>query len=176
LAVLAGNLDACIQAIGVDRSSGTIDRGVIGDLRRLEFRPACPGEMPNCLSTRGLLMGADTFKRSGGLRPQWLPHYLSDYEFTLRLHRGGARLLVDDRFRAEVDFELTGFNAPTATSARALWTQSFSNRAKFNPMHWSAFVLLVCPASAMPGQLARIWLRFARSLMRAARLREEIAS
>ncbi len=176
LAVLATNRDACIQAIGIDRTSGTIDCGAVADLRRLEFRPARDGEQPNCLSTRGLLMDAETFRRSGGLRPRWLPHYLSDYEFTLRLQRCGVRLLVDKRFRAEVEVELTGINAPNATSARALWSQALSNRAKFNPKHWSAFVLMSCPVSAMPSQLARIWFRFARSLLRAARPDKRVAS
>jgi len=175
LAVLAEHPDACIQAIGIDRPNGTVDRGVIADLRRLDFRPACAGEEPNCLATRGLLMRAATFKASGGLRPRWLPHYLSDYEFTLRLQRQGARLMVDERFCAEVASELTGLDAPSAASVRALLTQAFSNRAKFNPKHWSAFVMMVCPLSSMPGQLARIWLRFARSLLRAARPCERVA-
>lgn len=168
LSALALHRDACIQAIGVDRSSGSVDRGAIADLRRLDFRPAVEDEAPNCLSTRGLLMSAKTFKHSGGLRPRWLPHYLSDYEFTLRLQRGGTRLVVDDSFRAVVDSELTGLDAPSATSLRALWSQTLSNRVKFNPKHWSAFVVMACPATSIPRHLAAIWFRFARSLTRAA--------
>jgi GT2 family glycosyltransferase len=168
-AVLAQHPDACIQALGRDTASGCDDHGAVVDVERLDFRGARPGEAPNCLSTRGLLMSARTFERSGGFRPRWLPHYLSDYEFTLRLRRQGVPLIVSDRFQARVRFDLTGIDAPTGSSARALWRQSFSRRAKFNPLHWSAFIVMACPARVVPGQLARLWLRFGSSLLRASR-------
>lgn len=176
LRVLSENRRACVQAIGLDPVAGEVDRGAVADLRRLDFRPAREREVPNCLSTRGLLMTMGTFKRSGGFRPRWLPHYLSDYEFTLRLQRQGARLMVDDRFRLEMDLSATGIDSPSAGSVRELWRQALSNRAKFNPMQWSAFVLMACPWTVVPGQLARIWLRFARTLLRTAMPRQRTAS
>ena len=169
LAALAEHPDACIQAIGVDRQTGTVDRGAVADLVNLSFRAAHVAEAPNCLSTRGLLMAAPTFMRSGGFRPRWLPHYLSDYEFTLRLQRMGAPLMVDERFSAEVSFELTGMEKPALHGVRRYWSDSFSNRAKFNPKHWSAFAVMVCPPSVIPGHLLRIWARFARALLAALR-------
>jgi GT2 family glycosyltransferase len=168
LALLAAQPNACIQAVGIDRATGTIDRGAMADLRRLTFRAADPGETANCLSTRGLLLRASTFLRSGGFRPRLLPHYLSDYEFTLRLQRQGATLMVDDRFKVQVDLALTGIDRASALGVRRHWADSFSNRAKFNPKHWSAFVVLACPAWTVPLHLARIWLGFSRSLLRAA--------
>ena len=168
LAVLAAHPHACFQAIGIDRRSGTIDRGAIVDLSRLHIRPALQGELPNCLATRGLLMRAATFRRSGGFRPRWLPHYLSDYEFTLRLQRQGTTLLVDERFTADVAFEITGIEAPATSGPQRFWAEAFSNRAKFNPKHWSAFVVMVCPVATIPKHLASIWFRFARDLTRAA--------
>jgi GT2 family glycosyltransferase len=164
MSVLREHPDACIQAVGVDRLSGIVDRGAVADLVALTFRAAMPGELANCLSTRGLLMSAETFLCSGGFRPRRLPHYLSDYEFTLRLARAKTPLLVDDRFRTEIELSLTGLERPTAQTFGALWTQSFSNRAKFNPRHWSAFVLMACPATAAPRLLARIWLGWLRTI------------
>ena len=134
LRVLSENRGSCVQAVGFDPIAGELDRGAIADLRKLDFRPARKHEEPNCLSTRGLLMRLDTFNRSGGFRPRWLPHYLSDYEFTLRLQRQGARLMVDDRFRLEMNLSATGIDSPSATSVRELWQQALSNRAKFNPV------------------------------------------
>ena len=171
LAVLSAHPGNCIQALGVDGASGSIDRGAIADIVRLRFRAAEAGESANCLSTRGLLMNAQTFIGSGGFRPRWLPHYLSDYEFTLRLRRHGVPLLVDDRFTARVDLELTGLNEPVARGVRRVWRDAFSNRAKFNPKHWTAFVILACPAWVVPLHVARIWLGFARSLLAAVRPR-----
>jgi len=171
MSVLREHPHACIQAVGVDRVSGIVDRGAVADLVALTFRAAMPGERANCLSTRGLLMSAATFLCSGGFHPRRLPHYLSDYEFTLRLARCGTPLLVDDRFRTEIELNLTGLERPTAKTFRALWAQSFSNRAKFNPKHWSAFVLLACPATATPRLLARIWLGWLHAIVAPMRSR-----
>jgi GT2 family glycosyltransferase len=168
LTVLAESPGASIQAVGVDRATGEVDRGAMADLVRLHFRAAGAEEAPNCLSTRGLLMRGDTFAHSGGFRPRWLPHYLSDYEFTLRLRRQGVTLRSDLRFTAEVAFELTGLARASAGGARRFLTEALSNRAKFNPKHWSAFVIMACPPWVVPVHLARIWLRFARSLLEAA--------
>lgn len=166
LAALAEAPQACIQAIGVDRTTGKVDCGAVADLVRLRFRDAAEGEAPNCLCTRGLLMYAGTFVRSGGFRPRWLPHYLSDYEFTLRLRRNGVPLRVDPRFTASVAFELTGLERPSRLGPRQFIAESFSNRAMFNPKHWSAFIVMTCPRSVIPLHLARIWLGFARALLR----------
>lgn len=168
LAVLKELPAACIQAIGVDRATGEVDRGAIADLVRLRFRAARADEAPNCLSTRGLLMRRATFTRSGGFRPRWLPHYLSDYEFSLRLRRQGVQLRVDPRFRAEVALELTGLNQPSGSGVRRFLADALSNRAKFNPKHWSAFVVMSCPPWVVPLHLARIWLRFGCSVLEAA--------
>lgn len=168
LAVLAANPGACLQAVGLDAQGRIVDRGTVADVARLLFRAAQPGEVPNCLSTRGLLMDASTFMRSGGFRPRWLPHYLSDYEFTLRLRRQGVRLMVDERFSLQASSDLTGLDAPIAPGARQFWAAAFSNRAKFNPKHWSAFVVMVCPAHLIPLHLLRVWITFGRSLVGSA--------
>lgn len=170
--LLSGNPAACIQAVSVDPATGAIARGVVADARRLLFRAAAAGEPPNCLATRGLLMAAQTFAQSGGFKPRWLPHYLSDYEFTMRLHRRGVPLLCDDAFHAEFDAATTGdSDYSKVDSVREFWARTFSNRAKFNPKHWSAFVVMVCPLPAMPLHLLRIWWRFTLELVLTIRRR-----
>ena len=167
--LLRNRPEACFQAVSVDRRTGAVVRGVVADVRRLHFRGAAVGEQPNCLATRGLLMSADTFIRSGGFRPRWLPHYLSDYEFTLRLHRQGVPLSCVDEFAAEFDAETTGDADYGHRTLSEFWTRSFSNRAKYNPKHWSAFVVMVCPASTVPLHLLRIWARFTRAMLKIGR-------
>lgn len=169
LRLLAAEPGSCFQAVGVDPATGTEVRGVVADLRHLQFRAAAPGEQPNCLATRGLLMRGAVFLRSGGFRPRWLPHYLSDYEFTLRLHRQGVPLRCDGAFRAEFDPAATGDERYARDGLRRCWTRAFSNRAKYNPLHWSAFVLMVCPPASAPRHLVGIWGRFARALWQAMR-------
>ena len=94
---------AAIQALGKNSVDlEYIDRGVIANVNWLSFRSAKVTEEPNCLSTRGLIMSAKTFIQSDGFVPERLPHYLSDYEFTLRLHRKGVALKVNEIGRAHV--------------------------------------------------------------------------
>jgi hypothetical protein len=109
-------------------------------------------------------MTGATFLRSGGFRPRLLPHYLSDYEFTLRLARRGTELVVDESFVMQSAPELTGLNKPSSRTLRGVWNEAFSNRAKFNPKHWSAFAVMVCPPWTVPLHLVRIWLIFLRHL------------
>lgn len=168
LRLLAAEPGSCFQAVAVDPVTGTEGHGVVADMRRLTFRPAVPGEVPNCLATRGLLMRGAVFLRSGGFRPRWLPHYLSDYEFTLRLHRQGVPLRCDAAFRAEFDAAATGDERYARDGLRRCWTRAFSNRAKYNPLHWSAFVVMVCPPASVARHLVGIWGRFARALLIAA--------
>src|SRR3546814_18220985 len=90
------------RSVGTDPRSSEVDCGTIADLIRLTFRAARPGETPNCLSTRGLMLDAAMFQASGGFRPRWLPHYLSDYEFPLRLQRTGVRQIGRASWRERV--------------------------------------------------------------------------
>ena len=173
MVLLQRNPNTCIQAECTDITSRSVDRGVVAQLAMLRFRAALRGEQPNCLSTRGLLMRADAFVNSGGFRPNRLPHYLSDYEFTLRMRRHGMHLMTDPSFSLEGNSQLTGTERYGGRGLRQFWSRTFSNRAKFNPIHWSAFILLACPVWVVPAQLSRVWARFgvalAASLLKTSR-------
>jgi GT2 family glycosyltransferase len=48
----------------------------------------------DALSGRGALFPLSSLNAAGGMRPRALPHYLADYEVSLRVRRSGWRLLV----------------------------------------------------------------------------------
>lgn len=48
----------------------------------------------DALSGRGVLFPIDGLVAAGGMRPRALPHYLADYEVSLRVRKSGWRLLV----------------------------------------------------------------------------------
>jgi GT2 family glycosyltransferase len=48
----------------------------------------------DALSGRGVLFPMASLKAAGGMRPRVLPHYLADYEVSLRVRKSGWRLLV----------------------------------------------------------------------------------
>ncbi len=48
----------------------------------------------DALSGRGVIYPAAALQAAGGMRRRWLPHYLGDYEVSLRVRAQGWRLLV----------------------------------------------------------------------------------
>ena len=68
------------------------ESGLTANLKQLTFEQASSAETMNCLPTRGLFLRMGDLRRIGGFHPRMLPHYLSDYEFTIRAHRKGFRL------------------------------------------------------------------------------------
>lgn len=48
----------------------------------------------DALSGRGALFPVSELRAAGGMRSRWLPHYLADYELSLRLKSQGCQLLV----------------------------------------------------------------------------------
>ena len=113
-------------------------------------------------------MSLRTFAASGGFRPDRLPHYLSDYEFTMRLARHGVPLLVDPRFHLVADHGTSGEAEFDGRNLREFIARSLSNRAKYNPRHWAALAWMVCPWWIAPLRVARIWAGFVRRGLRVA--------
>ena len=48
----------------------------------------------DALSGRGVLFPMASLNAAGGMRPRALPHYLADYEVSLRVRKSGWRLLI----------------------------------------------------------------------------------
>jgi GT2 family glycosyltransferase len=162
--LLARQVDA---ATGDDLDGGG---GVHANLDELRFAPATGPDEINCLPTRGLLLRWRDLLRIGRFKPRSLPHYLSDYEFTLRAHRLGYRLQVARTATVAVRTQESG------DSISSLWSRSrperfkllFSRRFKDNPVTWSSFARLAAKPSRRPYLWAKIWVNFALLLFRAA--------
>jgi GT2 family glycosyltransferase len=134
-------------------SDELLDDGVRVDWRRLRFSQVQDGAQVDCLSTRGLFIRVHDLLASGGFRSAQLPHYLSDYEFTIRLRRQGVRPMIDPRLQL-----WTRRHAPAASTGgwRAAWQVLFSRRNPSDPRAWLAFVLLSCPWPWKPLCLLRV--------------------
>jgi GT2 family glycosyltransferase len=77
---------------------GFVEAGVHVDWEKLRFEGVADPDEINCLSTRGLLLRADDLVAIGGFHTWLLPHYGSDYEFTIRARRRGFALISDPGF------------------------------------------------------------------------------
>jgi len=127
------------------QTGALLDSGVHANLKKLTFEQAKSKEEINCLSTRGLFLKISDFKAIGGFYPRALPHYLSDYEFTIRAFRKGYKLTTNDNLKLYVDQETTGIHTISAKNIRDYLLKYFSNRNSSNPVHWIVFVWFSSP-------------------------------
>ena len=156
--LLRANPRTLVGAQAFDRETGALDdAGRHVDWQQLTFEPAGPAGALNCMSTRGLFLRVSDLAGIGGFRPRLLPHYLSDYEFTIRAHRRGWRLLTDPSLRLTLDNRTTGIRQRRGPGLRDALHQYFSKRSAMNPLAWTAFLLLACPRPHRTRHLLRVW-------------------
>lgn len=144
-----------------------IDSGVHVEWRNLSHRQAKTVEEINCLSTRGLFMRISDFFEIGDFHPRLLPHYASDYEYTIRAYKKGFTLISDKSLQLFCDQSTTGVHATDTNSIRSLASNLFSYRSSENPLVWSSYILLACPVRWIPINLYRIWFTVAKLFLRA---------
>ncbi len=157
--------DTLLLARQVDAATGAeldFGGGVRADLKHLRFAAARSPEEINCLPTRGLFLRWGDLQRAGGFRPERLPHYLSDYEFTLRAARRGLALRVARDAVVRVRTDSTGRSLANLHRERRRdrFRLLFSPRFKDNPLTWSAFVALAVPWPRRPWLWLKVWLHF----------------
>jgi len=141
-----------------EESQKRMDGGVHADWMRWTFlQESDPGKI-NCASTRGLFVFVSDFVRIGGFHPVLLPHYSSDYEFTIRAVRKGYRLLVDERLRLTVNERATGISHfRDERSYTEFLRKMFSKKYNLNPFYLSSFIAFACPWRWKLLNWARVW-------------------
>ena len=125
-----------------------IDAGVFIDWAKLII---VSSDKPNCLSTRGLFLRVGDMFKIGGFHPKLLPHYGSDYEYTMRAHRLGMKLQIHPTLKLWVDEKTTGYHN------FSIW-KLFSKKSAFSPIYWTSFLFLACPPKWIPLNIYRLWI------------------
>lgn len=115
------------------------DRGTKIDWQYLTFKNVRNGEEIDCLATRGLFLRVEDFLTIGGFHPILLPHYLSDYEYTIRAKRKGFFLATTNEVWLWMDEGKTGYHGVKG------WKSVFSKKSSINPFYLFNFILLSCP-------------------------------
>jgi GT2 family glycosyltransferase len=126
------------------------------DLKKLTFSNATSSSDINCLSTRGLFLKWADFVDIGGFHPTILPHYFSDYEFTIRAHKKGYKCLTSPEVTLSPKLRETGRLIIDYSSYFRLWRSLFSIKAVYNPLYQISFVVLVCPVRWIPRNILRV--------------------
>ena len=143
--------------------NGTLDEvGVQWNWRTLLSSGVVDPALVNCFATRGLFLHAGDFVELGGFYPRLLPHYLSDYEFTMRAHRKGFALMSapDVCLRFDDSPALTGIRSTMGLSIFQGLRRNLSIRSTANPVYWTSFVILGSPLRYLPVNIFRVWWRF----------------
>lgn len=153
-----------------DRDTGEfVESGVHWNWRTLGFTVVRDGGTINCFSTRGLFLHTADFMEIGGFHPILLPHYLSDYEFTIRAHRRGFALISVPGVFLRYDAALTGIHKVEGHSLMRTLRIAFSRKSASNPLSWTSFILLACPPRYIPINILRVWRQFLAPVMRRIR-------
>lgn len=167
---MAGRHGVLLLSQFMDDEGRASETGIHADLDALSFEVATSSNQINCLSTRGLFAHWDDVRMIGGFRPKLLPHYLSDYEFTMRAHAMGLQCATSDQVLLRPDLQATGVRAVSSYSFGAYVRTLFSKRYAMNPWYWTVFVCLTGNIRNIPRNIARIWWNALRNLLRAARV------
>lgn len=141
-----------------------IETGVCADLQRLSFKVAEAGEKINCLSTRGLFAYWKDILTIGNFHPMLLPHYLSDYEFTIRAHNKGFGCESSANLLIEPNDETTGYHKINEEQFVEFVKKYFSKKSAGNPIYWTAFVCLTSNIFWVIPNLVRIWGRVVKQI------------
>jgi len=126
------------------------------DLKTFSFSLASSFEDINCLATRCLFLKWADFVDIGGFHPIILPHYLSDYEFTIRAYKKGYRLLTTPEL---ILFFKQIHNIPPPidySSFFRFWRSLFSIKQVYNPIYQISFIFLACPVRWIPRNLLKV--------------------
>lgn len=119
-----------------------------------------PDSEGNCASTRSLFLTVGMWRRIGGFHPVLLPHYFSDFEFTIRAGRKGFRIRSFSELRYTFDEGATGDNQYDGLTAKKL----FGKRSGCNPLYRLSFVLLSTPLRYLPSHLWHQAVRYVKKL------------
>lgn len=145
LSQIQGRSKVVVGVVATSRETGQIcDPGIKFISKGFRFELACSKKEINCFSTRSLFMRADEFLNCGGLFPKLLPHYYSDFVFTLLLHRKGYELELLENASIAMSEMSSGVEPRYNGSYWHLLKKVFSNLNRANPLHTSIAIVICC--------------------------------
>lgn len=145
---LVENPDLLITGCGMSVNTGKqLDGAVHWDYVRGGVNKSLqPTDEGNCASTRSLFFTVKSMKKIGGFHPILLPHYCSDYEWTMRGPKKGIWIRSFDDLVYYYDEGTTGDNDLDTLTFKKL----FSKRSSRNPIYRLNFILLSTPLYILP--------------------------
>lgn len=117
-------------------------------------------EHVNVLQGRGLLIPVEIFKKIGNFNKKKFPHYIADYEFTMRAYNSGIKLILSYKsvIYKKSDLEEKYFyKNPLKNyfSLREAYIHFFSRKSMGNIIDHLNFIRLQCPSQYKYRNMAR---------------------
>lgn len=119
--------------------------GVFYNFNLLKAYSSYDSRVVNCISTRGLISRWSTFQKLGNFHTVLLPHYFSDYEFTLRASAKKIKIVSSTRARLVVKSDISGYRKIETIDVINMTKKFFSKKNLNNPIFLFTFVLLSYP-------------------------------
>lgn len=144
ISILESHSDIMLTGYGVSKQAGKQVDGAINFVfpECVGYRNENSEAFENCASTRSLFLKANHFIKAGGFHPILLPHYGSDYEWTIRACRKNKlKVYCTDKLRYEANEETTGYHDPKVQSLKKI----FSKKSTSNPFYKINYALLAAP-------------------------------
>jgi GT2 family glycosyltransferase len=143
LRIVRQNERTLVKSLARDNETMKFSDGYIhADLKKLKFTETDDISQANCTSTRGLFCRVADFFEIGGFVPDKLPHYLSDYEYTIRAYRMGFKIITDKKLYLYADFKSTGIQNNKGLAFSRYVKNLFSYRNAGHPGHWINFICI----------------------------------
>lgn len=120
--------------------------------------PAKSDEEINCAPTRGLFLKWQDVIEIGDFIPNKLPHYCSDYEFTVRALKKGFKIETRKDFFLFADYSTTGYHQIQAPNIKIYLSKLFSEKSAKNPWTISKFICLSAPIQYVIPGILKVWL------------------
>ena len=156
----------CAQSISL-QTGKVADAGVKIDWFKYQFLPAKSEAEINCLSTRGLFLRFSDVIKIGEFIPKFLPHYYSDYEFTVRAGRRGYQLCSPRELTLTMNESTTGTHSVENLSLRAYFKKAFQVRSAINPWAAAKFISVAAPVKYRFICYFRLFVYFSKCIVKA---------
>jgi GT2 family glycosyltransferase len=146
-----------------------LDTGVHIDWFKYQYNSAKIESDINCLSTRGLFQRFSDVVAIGEFMPNFLPHYYSDYEYTIRARRKGYLLRCPSDLKLMMNEATTGTHTADNLSVREYLKKSFQIRSAINPWTALKFITVAAPIIYKPICYFRLGVYFMKCLVKSLR-------
>ena len=148
------------------KNSPPRESGYNVDFKTLSFSLASSPSDINCLTTKGLFLRWRDFVDIGGFHPKILPHFLSDFEFTIRAYKKGYSFLTSPDVIISINLNQTRKVRFDYSSYYCFLRSLFSIKSNDNPIYQISFIFLACPVRWIPSNLLRIMYRTLRIIFK----------